>query len=236
VPIFLLCVCGSDNYNIFKSIAERVATETPKVTNANAANALENGDYKTAQALYKQTLDKDPDNMDAILGYSAAVIRVPELVGNVVEAHQEFKNSDTIDVNNHTNFAVDRIHEINRDLNSLLGRPGVLKAILKEEDPQVNMNNTITLTVAAFATVVDNDTIKTALGIVGNDVDFYEINDNSLPVFLKTSPEIREVFSLACDRLDAAQTCAAKATGGFITPGLVGKLQDAREKLLKFLT
>jgi tetratricopeptide (TPR) repeat protein len=237
VITFLLYGCSIDNnYNIFKPLAERVATETLEVINTNAVNALGNGDYETAKVLYNQALNKDPANMNAILGYSAAVIRIPELVGNIVEACQEFKNSDTIDVNKYKDFAVDRIHEMNQDLNILLDRPGVGEAILKEIDPQVNMNNTITLTVAALVTVADNDTIKTALGIIGDDVDLSEINDKSLSDSLKTNPEVREVISLADKRLEAAQICATKAIGGLITPELVGKIQDAREKLSKFLT
>ncbi|MDR1418341.1 MAG: hypothetical protein LBI80_04205 [Endomicrobium sp.] len=235
VLIFLFCGCSTDSYNIFKPIAQRVATETPEVTNTNAANALGNGDFETAQALYIQVLNKDPSNMDAILGYSAAVIRMPELVGTVVEAYQEFKKTDTIDVNKYQDFVVDRIHEMNQGLDSLLSKPAVVEAILKEEDPQANMNNAITFAVAALVTVADNETIKTALGIVGDDVDFSEINEKSLPDHLKTNIEVREVINLACERIEVAQVCAQKAIGGFITLELVGKIQKAKEELLRFL-
>ncbi|MDR1243646.1 MAG: tetratricopeptide repeat protein [Endomicrobium sp.] len=235
LPCMFICGCGSDNYNIFRRIAETMATTESTVSEGQTA--LANGDYDQAKEIFKQIIDGSPGDRKAIAGYIAAVIRIPELIGYIVEASQEFKDSGnkTIDLNKYKDVAIDRVHEMKEGLDYLLKNPSVVQTMLSEPAPQANANNTLAFGLAAAVTIADNSVIKEALGIVGDDVDFNEINNKSLPDTLKTIPEAMDAISRAIQFLGFAQTCAAKIADeeGLITPEMVAKLQDAKEQLLE---
>jgi tetratricopeptide (TPR) repeat protein len=232
-----ICGCGSDNYNIFRRIAKTTATTGSSVSEGQTA--LADGDYDQAKEIFKQIINRSPSDRKAIAGYIAAAVRMPELIGEIVEASQEFKDSGnkTIDVNKYKNVAIDRVHEMKADLDHLLKNPSVVQTMLNEPASQTNVNNALAFGLAAVVTLADNSAIKEALGIVGDNVDFNEINNKNLPDTLKTIPEAMDAISQASQFLDFAQTCATKIADeeGVITPEMVAKLQDAKDQLLRII-
>ncbi|MDR2066590.1 MAG: tetratricopeptide repeat protein [Endomicrobium sp.] len=233
-----LCIgCDKDNYNIFRKIAK--ATASTESTVSEGQTALANGNYDQAKEIFKQIIDRSPSDRKAIAGYIAAAVRIPDLIGDIVEASQEFKDSgnETIDVNKYKNVAIDRVHEMKEDLDYLLVNPTVVQTMLSEPESQANVNNAAAFFLAAAVTLADNSAIKTALGIVGDDVDFNEINNKELPDTLKTIPEAMDAISQASQFLDFAQNCATKIADekGIITPEMVAKLQDAKDQLLRIM-
>ncbi|MDR3124736.1 MAG: tetratricopeptide repeat protein [Endomicrobium sp.] len=237
VLCIFICGCGSDNYNIFRRIAKTTATTGSTVSEGQTV--LANGDYDQAKEIFKQIIDRSPNDRKAIAGYIAAVVRIPELIGDIVEASQEFKDSGnkTIDINKYKKVAIDRVHEMKEDLGHLLKNTSVVQTMLNEQEPQANVNNALAFGFAAVVTIADNSAIKEALGIVGDDVDFNEINNKNLPDTLKAIPEARDAIMQASQFLDFARNCATKIADeeGVITPEMIAKLQDAKDQLFRLL-
>ncbi|MDR0617386.1 MAG: hypothetical protein LBG23_01200 [Endomicrobium sp.] len=228
LPYMFICGCGSDNYNIFRRIAKTTATTGSRVSEGQTA--LANGNYDQAKEIFKQIIDTSPSDRKAIAGYITATVGMPELIGKIVEASQEFKDSGnkTI-VNNYKNVDIETVHEMKVDLDYLLKNPVALQTMLNESDSQANVSNALVFGLAAVVTIADSTDIKVALGIVGDDVDFNKIINKDLPETLKTRPEAMDVISQASQLLDFAQMCATKIAGKdrVIMLEMVAKLQDA---------
>lgn len=233
VIVLFLCGCGENNYNLFKPIVDRTSTKTVEVINMNAESALRNNNYETAKSLYKQAIDQDSSNMDAITGYAAAVIRTPELIKTAVEVFQKTEGDTTIA---NINVDISRVYEMNQGLTSLLTTPGVIDAIKREKDPQVNMDNSVTLVMAAAVTLADNSALKTALGITGGNIDIskLELSEKCVEA-LKKDPGVKKAVKVALSYVDVAYGCAQESTGEFITPQILDKINNAIEELRRFL-